>query len=242
MFSKPEIKGLLDQYVVVELYTDKIPPFVMRPATTVAENKQLQDERFGDERLPLYVILKPDGKDGKEVARYEEGKINKIDAFAEFLRTPLEQAKAGSLQPKNVAKAPLGDLKVGLEEARQSRRLVLLEFAAITDTNSAFNDVTVLTRRDVREITDRYVLVRLFIDRVPPDVPQPASSADANRELLQDHFGTSQEPFYVVLKPGGEFGTEVARYEEGKIRDVESFKSFLSKPLSAEAEVKLGKK
>ncbi|HMF11214.1 MAG TPA: hypothetical protein VKE94_02880 [Gemmataceae bacterium] len=89
MFSKPEIKGLLDQFVVVDLYTDKVPAYVMRPATTVSENKQLQDERFGDERLPLYVILKPDGKEGEEVARYEEGKINKVDAFAEFLRKPL---------------------------------------------------------------------------------------------------------------------------------------------------------
>ena len=96
MFSKPEIKALLDQYVVVDLYTDKVPPFVQRPATTVDENKRLQDERFGDERLPLYVILKPDGKDGQEIGRYEEGKINKVEAFADFLRQPLAANGTGT--------------------------------------------------------------------------------------------------------------------------------------------------
>jgi len=97
VFSKPEIKSLLDQFVVVELFTDKIPPSIVQPATTVDENRRLQDERFGDERLPLYVILKPDGKDGQELARYEEGKINSVDAFAEFLRKPLA-ANGGATQ------------------------------------------------------------------------------------------------------------------------------------------------
>jgi hypothetical protein len=86
VFSKPEIKSLLDRYVMVELYTDKIPPTVLQPATTADENKKLQDEVYKDDRLPLYVIL--DAK-GQEIARYEEGKINNVGGFAEFLRSPL---------------------------------------------------------------------------------------------------------------------------------------------------------
>lgn len=87
MFSKPEIKSLLDRYVIVELYTDKIPPTVLQPATSADENKKLQDEIYKDDRLPLYVIL---GSDGREIARYEEGKINNVGGFAEFLRKPLD--------------------------------------------------------------------------------------------------------------------------------------------------------
>jgi hypothetical protein len=69
---------------------------VLRPATTPNENKELQDKRFQDDRLPLYVILRPNGKDGEEVARYDEGKINKVDAFAEFLRKPLVANGSGT--------------------------------------------------------------------------------------------------------------------------------------------------
>jgi hypothetical protein len=96
VFSKPEIKALLDRYIIVELYTDKVPPTVTQPATTVGENKKLQDKRFQDDRLPLYVILRPDGKDGEEVARYDEGKINNAEAFAAFLRKPLEASGNGT--------------------------------------------------------------------------------------------------------------------------------------------------
>ena len=89
MFSRPEIKRLLDQYVIVQLYTDRLPAKVKPPATTAEENKELLVNRFESAQLPLYVILRPDDRDGAEVARYEEGKINSVTAFAEFLKRPL---------------------------------------------------------------------------------------------------------------------------------------------------------
>jgi hypothetical protein len=91
VFSKPEVKELLLKYTLVQLYTDVIPP-KFEPTTTPVENRQFQKENFGDVRLPLYVILRPLG-DGKfeEVARYDEGKINNVSAFIDFLKRPLEQ-------------------------------------------------------------------------------------------------------------------------------------------------------
>jgi hypothetical protein len=88
VFSKPEIKQLLDQYVIVQLYTDKVPPKIQQPATSAEENRDLLIERFQSAQLPLYVIL---NADDEEIARYDEGKINNVDAFAEFLRKPLGQ-------------------------------------------------------------------------------------------------------------------------------------------------------
>ena len=88
MFSKPEIKQLLDKYVIVQLYTDKVPPKVQQPATSAEENRDLLINRFGSAQLPLYVIL---NADDQEIVRYDEGKINNVDAFAEFLRKPLAQ-------------------------------------------------------------------------------------------------------------------------------------------------------
>jgi hypothetical protein len=86
----PPVKSLLTQYSLVQLYTDKVPP-QYQPTTSADENRRLLNERFGTAQLPLYVILKPEGN-GKyaEVARYEEGKINNVGAFLEFLRKPLD--------------------------------------------------------------------------------------------------------------------------------------------------------
>lgn len=89
MFSKPEIKELLDKYVIVQLYTDSVPPRIKRPASSAEENAELLTGRFQTAQLPLYVILKPDGADGEVIAQYDEGKINNVEAFAEFLRKPL---------------------------------------------------------------------------------------------------------------------------------------------------------
>lgn len=86
MFSQPAIEQLLNQYSLVELYTDVVPPR-HQPTTSADENRRFLSDTFGTAQLPLYVILKPLG-DGKyeEVGRYDEGKINHNSAFAEFLR------------------------------------------------------------------------------------------------------------------------------------------------------------
>jgi hypothetical protein len=96
VFSRPEIKELLDAYVIVQLYTDTVPPKIRQPATTAEENRDLLYNRFGSAQLPLYVILKPDGKEGVEISRYSEGKINNVEAFADFLRQPLAVSQVRS--------------------------------------------------------------------------------------------------------------------------------------------------
>ena len=53
-------------------------------------NQGFQDSRFGTLQLPLYVILDPQA-DGRVVVRgvYDEGKINAVPRFVEFLAAPL---------------------------------------------------------------------------------------------------------------------------------------------------------
>lgn len=101
MFSKPNIKSLLHQFTLVQLYTDKVPPHFQK-YTTAEENRQLLQDKFGTAQLPTYVILEPltDGN-FKEVARYDEGKINKVDAFAQFLQDGLTHSAAGGSQARN---------------------------------------------------------------------------------------------------------------------------------------------
>lgn len=104
VFPRPLINALMKKYVLVQLYTDVVPnefyppeqqaEFGTSTATQRADaqaNLEFQRQVFNDERLPLYVILKPlPGGKFEEVARYEEGKINNEIAFATFLKKPLD--------------------------------------------------------------------------------------------------------------------------------------------------------
>jgi len=93
VFSKPIIKDLLSRYALVQLYTDRVPP-QYEPTTSADVNRAFLNEKFGTAQLPLYVIVKPLG-DGKyeEVGRYDEGKINSVTAFTDFLRRHLSSGE-----------------------------------------------------------------------------------------------------------------------------------------------------
>jgi thiol:disulfide interchange protein DsbD len=103
VFAKPEIKELFRTYRLAQLYTDKVPDKyyssavrsnfgndASRQRQDAAANLWFQIEAFGDEKLPLYVILDPKADGTIEVVgQYAEGKINDETAFAQFLREPL---------------------------------------------------------------------------------------------------------------------------------------------------------
>jgi thiol:disulfide interchange protein DsbD len=97
VFTRPEVRELFKQYQLVQMYTDTVPvEFYDRKTTDeqrekdAAANLAFQKSKFENEQLPLYVILEPQSN-GKvvTVAVYEEGKINKVDQFVEFLKRPL---------------------------------------------------------------------------------------------------------------------------------------------------------
>jgi thiol:disulfide interchange protein len=97
IFSRPDVRELFKHYQLVQMYTDVVPvEFYSRKTTgeqqeaDAAANLQFQRRKFGNEQLPLYVILDPQS-DGKVVtlAVYDEGKINQVDKFVAFLQKPL---------------------------------------------------------------------------------------------------------------------------------------------------------
>ena len=83
-----------------------------------------------------------------------------------------------------------------------------------------------------KNLLSQYLLVQLHTDKVPPIYPE-ASTAEENRKLQQERFGSLQLPLYVILKPlgGGKFD-EVSRYVEGKINNEDAFAEFLEQPLN----------
>jgi hypothetical protein len=94
VFSQPAIQQLLNQYVLVQLYTDAVPD-AYQPTTSAEENLKLRDEKFKVAQLPFYVILRPRGNGlYDEVGRYEEGRITDEAGFMGFLSRPLAAAQA----------------------------------------------------------------------------------------------------------------------------------------------------
>jgi thiol:disulfide interchange protein DsbD len=99
IFPRPDVNDLLRQYALVQLYTDEVPidfyrtaPANDRDRSREAEaNLDFQERAFGTQQLPLYVILEPLATGGVRVVDvYDEGKINDLPRFLEFLRKPLQ--------------------------------------------------------------------------------------------------------------------------------------------------------
>jgi thiol:disulfide interchange protein DsbD len=107
VFSKSEIRKLFEQYILVQLFTDRVPNEFYAPedqndrARQIFDaqdvNLEFQRKAFNDEKLPLYVILEPvDENTILFFGPYREGKINDVTGFAEFLRSPDQKKKLGS--------------------------------------------------------------------------------------------------------------------------------------------------
>ena len=104
VFPRAEVKELFKKFHLVQLFTDKVPDRyyapdvrsqlkgVERQQADADINRWFANEVFGDIQLPLYVILEPNGNGRIDVvAKYEEGKINDIGAFVDFLKKPLNR-------------------------------------------------------------------------------------------------------------------------------------------------------
>ena len=102
VFPIKDVRELLKKFVLVQLYTDRVPDKLYSPEERSAfqgsatkqradanKNLDFQKLKFNTEQLPLYVVVKPDANGFVEVARYDEGKINDVSAFVNFLRSGL---------------------------------------------------------------------------------------------------------------------------------------------------------
>ena len=88
MFVKNAVKERLEQYVKVQLYTD-------RPQEPYVSNKRMQLDRFRDVALPLYVIISPDDKTIATISytRSEEEFVNFLDKGISPKVPPKDQAR-----------------------------------------------------------------------------------------------------------------------------------------------------
>jgi len=88
MFIKQSVRERLDQFVKVQLYTD-------RPQEPYVSNKRMQLDRFKDVALPLYVIVTPDDKTIATISytRSEEEFVGFLDKGITPKVPPKDQAR-----------------------------------------------------------------------------------------------------------------------------------------------------
>lgn len=101
VFTKPGIARDFEQFERVQLYTDWVPEsaYAVDPGKPARKdearaNREFQIAVLKDIKLPSYTVLVPqaDGK-LKLIAKYDEGKINDPEKFAQFLKDAREKAK-----------------------------------------------------------------------------------------------------------------------------------------------------
>jgi len=88
MFIKESVRQRLDQFVKVQLYTD-------RPQEPYVSNKKMQLDRFKDVALPLYVIVTPEDKTIATISytRSEEEFVGFLDKGITPKVPPKDQAR-----------------------------------------------------------------------------------------------------------------------------------------------------
>jgi thiol:disulfide interchange protein DsbD len=106
IFPQQAVKEQLERFERVQLYTDEVPASAYStdpgPAVREAEaeaNRRFQTAVFGDIALPLYAVVVPRADGRMEVVgKYDEGKINAPDKFAQWLRDMQERANQKAKQ------------------------------------------------------------------------------------------------------------------------------------------------
>lgn len=88
MFTRPEIAGLLKNFVLVDLYTDGND-------AASQENQKLEESKFGTIAIPFYVIY---NSDGTVVANYPE-LTRDTNQYAAFLNTASVPAASAAIVP-----------------------------------------------------------------------------------------------------------------------------------------------
>jgi len=94
----------------------------------------------------------------------------------------------------------------------------------------------VFSRPEIEERLKKYVEVHLYTDTIPSRF-RDSQPSQWNQEFQEKTFGNIQLPLYVILEPlEGNQARLVGVYSEGKINDVEAFKAFLDKGLTAKGQ------
>jgi thiol:disulfide interchange protein DsbD len=142
----------------------------------------------------------------------EQRRLRQIEAF-------LPPASPTSVQASPNGAAPtwvLNDYDSALANARQTSRLVFLDFTGYTCTNCRWMEANIFTRPDVSAELGQFVLSRLYTDG-------EGEIYERQQEFQEKTFGTVALPLYAVVDADG----KVRATFSGLTRNPADFIAFL---------------
>ncbi len=114
----------------------------------------------------------------------------------------------------------LKDYNYALEIAKSTNKAIFIDFTGFTCTNCRWMESKMFTKKNVAELLDQYVKVKLFTDR-------PEEPYKSNKKLQMQKFNSIELPLYVILTP-----EEKLIATKAFTRDEQEFIDFLKKGLN----------
>jgi thiol:disulfide interchange protein len=131
-----------------------------------------------------------------------------------------EEASAGTTLAAGHSDQRLGwilnDQQAALAKARQTGKLVLIDFTGYTCSNCRWMESNIFERTDVAAALDRYVLSRLYTDGQGP-------LYEKQQDFQERQFGTVALPLYAIVDANG----RTVRTFAGLTRSPAEFLAFL---------------
>jgi len=107
------------------------------------------------------------------------------------------------------------ELEDAIAETKKSGKLMFVNFSGYTCTNCHWMETNILSKSEIKELLNEFVLVKLYTDG--------GKNHREKRQYEIDKFGTAAQPFYAILDANE---NEIARFP-GLTRDLNEFKEFL---------------
>jgi thiol:disulfide interchange protein DsbD len=146
--------------------------------------------------------------------------LSQVEAFLPPI--PAAAASATATAAGDEMKWLINDHPTALAAARETGKLVFLDFTGYTCTNCRWMEAHVLTDPVVESELRQFVLSRLYTDG-------EGELYEQHQAFQEDKFGTVALPLYAVVEPGG----EVRGTLSGLTRDPAEFVAFLRRARAA---------
>lgn len=203
MFTRSEIKALMDKFEVVQLYTDVID--TKEEIAASEKNNKVQAERFGNVTLPFYAIVTPDDK---VIAQFDKGYTEDVDAFKLFLNK-------GRLV-SSMKESP--DWQSRLAAAKKEGKRMFFNFENVCDSVFLKNEEENFRRLGVAELLKNCVQL---------NIQNCSTEKSSDAKFVVEEVRAAVHPFYAVVAPDGNVLADIDKDEFGKGEtSTNSFKKF----------------
>ncbi|MGE5479212.1 MAG: cytochrome c biogenesis protein CcdA [Chloroflexota bacterium] len=148
--------------------------------------------------------------------------LGELDAFlppAEYHEIMGQATVAPTISPTNseskdkAAGTWHSDIATGMAEAKQTGKLLFVDFTGFTCTNCRWMEQNMFKKASITALMDKFVKVKLYTDRnMEPYI--------SNKKLQESKYGSIELPLYVIMTADGKtIGTKTFTRDENEFMD-----------------------